>query len=149
MGSFWWPLTEEVVTRLRAALADGRLTALCERHEVEVLTLHGSVARGEPDPRDVDLAVAFRTDRPDLVGLVVSLVDLLGTDDVDVMDLARAGVIARARGLAHGAEPLYEATAGAFARLQMAAMALEMDFAPLRQAQLRLLASHDSGQTER
>lgn len=130
----------EAVRRLRQAHVDGSLDALCRRHDVEVLTLHGSVARDEPDPRDVDLAVRFQDGQGDLVSFLVDLVELMGTDAVDLMDLRHAGVTARARGLAHGAKPLFESGRGAFARAQMAAMALEMDFAPLRQAQLRHLA---------
>lgn len=125
--------------RLHAAQVDGRLDALCDEHGVEVLTLHGSVARDEPDPHDLDLAVRFRTDDGDLVALVTALGDLVGLD-VDLMDLRRAGVTGRARGLAHGAVPLYESRAGAFAEAQIAALSLAMDFAPLRREQLRLLA---------
>lgn len=128
------------VERLLAAQADGRLDRLCEEHDVEVLTLHGSVARGDRDPRDVDLAASFESERRgDLPSLAAALEQLIGLD-VDLMDLRGASVTARARGLAHGAVPLFESRPGAFARAQMAALSLEMDFAPLRREQLRVLA---------
>ena len=131
---------DDAIARLRRAQADGALDALCSELQVEVLTLHGSVARGEADPHDIDLAVRFVDGAGDTVALVNELIDLLRTDALDVMDLGRASVTARARGLAHGAEPLFEATPGAYARAQMAALGLQMDFAPLRAAQLRMLA---------
>lgn len=113
---------------------------MCERFAVEVLTLHGSAARGAPDPQDVDLAVLFGDDHGDLLGLLTALGELMCIDEIDVMDLRRASVVARARGLAHGAEPLYECRPGAFAEAQMAALSLEMDFAPMRREQLRVMA---------
>lgn len=126
---------------LRQASADGRLDALCENHGVAVLTIHGSVTRRDPEPNDLDIAVLFNDPQPDIVGLLLALEDLVdGGDLVDVMNLGRAGVVARARGLAHGAEPLYESRPGAFAEAQMAALALEMEFAPLRREQLRVMA---------
>lgn len=130
------------VEELRRAQSDGRLDAICDGHDVEVLTLHGSAGRGEPDPRDVDVAVRFVSDDHDLVALQLALSDLVSLD-VDLMDTHRASVTARARAFGHGATPLFESSPGAFARAQMAALGLEMDFAPLRRRQLETMAERD------
>lgn len=130
------------LARLRRAARDGSLADLCTHHEVDLLTLHGSAARGEPAPRDIDLAVLFAsgTSRPRLLDLVTALIDLTGTDEIDVMDVRRASPTARARALAHDAIVLHEARPGLATRHQMAALTLEMELRPLRRRQLELLA---------
>lgn len=136
------PSVEQARDRLLAARGSV-LDELCERHDVAVLTLFGSAARGEDAPQDLDLGVLYLR-RPasllDVGGLLADLVGLLGVEAVDVMDVERASVTGRARALGHGAIPLYEDAPGRFAREQMAALDLEMDTAPLREEQLRLLA---------
>lgn len=57
------------------------------------------------------------------------------------MDLGRAGVVARSRGLGGGSEALYERRAGEYATAQVAAVTTEMETAHLRRWDLRLLAS--------
>lgn len=111
---------------LQAAAADGRLDALCERHAVRLLTVFGSAVRDRGEPRDLDVAVRFEPGhRSDVLAFVNDLADLTGSDDVDLLDLGRAGPVARERGLV-GCLALYESTAGAYATAQMAAVGERM-----------------------
>ncbi|MEJ5946808.1 hypothetical protein WDZ17_16040 [Pseudokineococcus basanitobsidens] len=134
----------QALTRLRAAAGDGRLAALCGRHDVDLVTAFGSAVRAAPDgappARDLDVAVRFGPARGDVVAVVVALTDLLAFDAVDVMDLGRAGVVARSRALGPGAEPLFEASPGLHATAQMAALTTEMETERLRRWDLELLA---------
>ncbi|ROP34583.1 hypothetical protein [Pseudokineococcus lusitanus] len=137
----------QALATLRAAADDGRLAALCRRHDVDLVTAFGSAVRvdragaEEPAPRDLDVAVRFAGRRGDLVAVVTDLVDLLGLAAVDVMDLGRAGVVARSRALGPAAEPLHEAAPGLHALAQMAALTTEMETERLRRWDLDLLAS--------
>jgi predicted nucleotidyltransferase len=129
--------------RLRAAKDDGSLTDLCTRMGVELLTLHGSAARGEDGAQDLDLGALFASDLAgrNLLDLVVAIIDLTGTDLIDVMDVRRATPTARARALAHDARVLHEARPGLATRQQMAAVTLELELGRLRRRQLELLAA--------
>lgn len=129
---------------LRGAVADGRLDAFCERHRLDLFVVFGSTA--DPDvvePGDLDIAV--RCDptsetRADVVAIADELARWLDLDVVDVVDLARADVVLRSRALGPRTVPLYEGASGAFAIAQMAAMAEEMETAPMRRRDLELLA---------
>lgn len=138
----------EALDALRAAASDGRLAALCHGHGLDLVTAFGSAVRasragvdgdGRP-PRDLDVAVRFAVPGGDLVGVVTDLCALLAWDAVDVMDLSRAGVVARSRALGPGAEPLFEAAPGRYARAQMAALTTEMETERMRRRDLELLA---------
>jgi len=128
----------EALARLTNSPAE--LERVCARRGVRVMTAFGSAARANPDARDLDLAVAFERDRPhDVLALLAELVDLGGTDAIDLMELDRAGPVARERALV-ATVPLFESERGAFARLQMAAMLERMDTDWLRRLDLDLLA---------
>ena len=108
-----------------------------------MLVVFGSAV--DPDrtraPGDLDIAVRLRDGAAgDLVDVVNALIDLTSTSEVDVLDLAAAGVVARARALGPPSEPLYEATPGDVARAQMAALTYAMETAPLRRRDLEPLA---------
>jgi len=63
------------------------LAAVCRRHDVRVLKIFGSAARGEDGPdSDVDFLVEFVGDKSlfDLVGLQLDLAELLGRE-VDLL----------------------------------------------------------------
>lgn len=63
------------------------LAELCERHDVRVLRIFGSAARGEDRPdSDVDLIVEFDGEKSlfDLIGLELELKDFLGRE-VDLL----------------------------------------------------------------
>lgn len=125
---------------LRSALSDDSLRQLADRHGLALVVLFGSAALPDTDrPGDVDLAVAWKHDRrPDLLGLVSDLTELLG-DAVDVLHLDRGGPVVRQRALTRG-EVLLELEPGAFATRQMRAVRDEMDTARLRRLQLDLMA---------
>lgn len=122
--------------------SDGSLEALCQRFAVRLLVAFGS-ALGDDETataKDLDIAVAFCGDQPaDVVALVNSLIALTDFEGVDVMDLDRAGPVARDRALT-GTLPLYEAEAGDVARAQMAAALERMDTAWLRRDDLVTMA---------
>jgi predicted nucleotidyltransferase len=129
----------EAVARLRAAAEDGRLDDLCDRHQVDLLGVFGSAVRSE-HPRDLDVAVRYVAGaNPDVLGFLDELSVLAGTSVIDLMDLGRAGPVARERGLVGGI-PLYERNSGDFARAQMAATGERMDTDWLRRLDLELMA---------
>lgn len=138
----------EALTRLRTAAADGGLADLCLRHGIDLVTVFGSAVRharagtdaAEPPARDLDVAVRFDPSGGDVVAVATELADLLGFSAVDVMDLGRAGVVARSRALGPDAEPLLEAAPGLHATAQMAALTTEMETERLRRWDLELLA---------
>lgn len=133
----------EGLVRLRAAAASGVLDELCRRLGIEVLVAFGSAVSADlgREPADLDIAVRLRAGgAADVVDVNNALIDLTGTTAVDVLDLAAAGAVARARALGPGTEALYEAEPGAVALAQMAALAYAMETAPMRQRDLELLA---------
>ncbi len=129
--------------RLREAAASGSLERLCDRLGVEILVVFGSAVRDDLDqaPADLDVVVRLRDNAPaDPVDVTNALIDLTGHSHVDVLDLRVAGVVARARALGPGSEPLFEAESGTVARAQMAALSYAMETAPLRRWDLEILA---------
>ena len=125
--------------RLRAAADDGRLEELCRRHDVRVMTVFGSAARSDSEPRDLDVAVGFE---PHTTGDVLALLDdltvLTGSDDIDLLVLDRAGPVARERALVE-CLALYESEPTAYATAQVAAMGERMDSEWLRALDLETL----------
>ena len=113
---------------------------MCTQLGIQLLVLFGSAARASTDPRDVDVAVRFRKDTAaDLLGLLDALHALTGFEGYDVLDLARAGPVARERALV-GCRLLYQARAGLFARAQIGAIMQRLDTDEMRRVELALLA---------
>ncbi|TFV62255.1 hypothetical protein E4P41_07750 [Geodermatophilus sp. DF01-2] len=127
------------LARLRAAVDDGRLDELARRHGVSLITVFGSAVRTPESARDLDVAVSLAAGTHGLLALVGDLADLTDSDDVDVLVLDGASPTARFAGLV-GAQPLYEASAGLFARTQMAAALEFYETAWLRDLDLHRLA---------
>jgi predicted nucleotidyltransferase len=126
--------------RLRRLASRGGLDDLCQRHGVLLMSVFGSAVSPEGHPRDLDIAVAFAPAADhDLLGMTDELVQLAGVEVVDVMELTRAGPLARERALV-GSVALYESEQGAFARAQMAAAAHRMETDWLRRLDLELIA---------
>lgn len=126
--------------RLRQMAEAGELDRLCEDHNLDLLVVHGSVLVPDADPADLDVAVWARPGGAfDLLRLVGDLSAAVRSDAVDVMDLSRAGVVARGLALGH-CEPLYEREAGLFARRQMAALPPLADTTWIRDLGLRTMA---------
>lgn len=122
--------------------ADGRLAAFCAEHGVTLLVAFGSAVdhragRTDVAPDDLDLAVSGDVD---LIRLTSALVGLLACNEVDVMDLDRAGIAARA-GALHRGQPLFEAQRGQFSREAMRALGMAADTAWIRDLQLQQLRS--------
>lgn len=124
--------------RLREVAASGELDDLCERHGVRLLVAFGSATRGDPGAHDLDIAVAF-ADGGDPVLLLDALSAAYGPVEIDLMDLSRAGPVARTNALV-GCVPLYERERGVFAQAQIHAMLERMETAWLRELELELLA---------
>jgi predicted nucleotidyltransferase len=128
---------------LLVAAEDGRLEELCGNFGVDLVSVFGSVLdHSKADPSDLDVAIRFdpSTTATDLLGLVSALVELVGTETLDVLVLNGASVVARSRALGPGARGLFEKRPGLYALAQMAAMAEEMETAPMRRRDLELLA---------
>lgn len=129
----------DAAARLRDAAETGELDELCRCHGVDLLALFGSAVRADTAPADLD--IAYRSYRAEFspLALLDDLSRLTGTSLIDLLDLRRAGPVARERALV-GALPLYEATPGLYARAQMAAIGERMDTAWLRRLDIDLMA---------
>lgn len=133
----------EALAVLVAAAEDGRLEEICDRFGLDLVSVFGSVLDDrEAAPSDLDVAVRFGpAAEPDQLGVISALGELVRCDELDVMVLNRAGVVARSRALGAGSRGLFERTRGAYALAQMAAVTEEMETAPMRRRDLELLAS--------
>jgi predicted nucleotidyltransferase len=111
-----------------------RLTQLAGEHTgLRLLVLFGSRARGDAHARsDWDFGY-LGDERVDPAALVASLVDCLGTERVDLTDLARAGALLRFRAAAEG-QPVYASDADAFERFWLEAVSFWCDAAPTLRA---------------
>ncbi len=97
----------EALAGLTDLAASGELASLCERFDVEIVTLFGS-ALTSPDPGDVDVAIGFRAgSRRDVLGVINALGEAIPGDHLDVMDLDRAGPVAQMAAM-YGSKVLYE-----------------------------------------
>lgn len=125
---------------LRAAAGSGALRSALAGLDVELVVLFGSALDGAA-PRDVDVAVGFH---PGVSGDPLAVLDAVAAvapgDHIDLLDLDRAGPVARVESLTKGVV-LLETTPGAFTRRQMFAMGEYVETAYLREALLRDLAS--------
>lgn len=102
--------------RAAAALFDG----------LDVLVLFGSRARGDArDASDWDFGYLGAATL-DVEGLLATLVTVLETDHVDLVNLGRAGGQLRYRAASDG-RPVVESTPGAFARFRLEAVTFWCD----------------------
>lgn len=106
---------------------------------VDLLVLHGSRARGDAGPSsDWDLGYLGPADP---AALVAAAVELLGTEAVDVADLARASALLRFRAARDGVA-LVERSPEAFLQFRLDAVTFWCDAGPvIRAAQDDVLAS--------
>lgn len=124
----------------RLVTAEDELTALCQAEGIELLVLFGSAAHQDADPSDVDLALRFAPGlEGDLLSVLERLYRLTGYEDFDLLDLRRAGPLARDRALS-GGRLLHQAAPGLFANAQIAAMMERLETAGFRRAELDLLS---------
>lgn len=131
---------QAALNRLRSEARDGVLARVCGEAGIELLVAFGSATDpGWPvAPSDLDLAVVMATDS-DLLRVIDALVAHLAFDRIDVMDLDRAGIVARAQALGRG-ELLHEQTPGMFAEHQIVALVQQADTQWMRDMQLEALA---------
>ena len=108
-----------------------QLARIGARHpKLRLLLLFGSRARGDARERsDWDLGY-LADDGFDPDALLLDLVNALGTDRVDLVDLARAGAQLRFRAVGDG-RVLYEAAPGLFGKLWIEAVDFWCDIEPL------------------
>jgi predicted nucleotidyltransferase len=138
MGHVVTPL--QGLERLRAAASSGDLGALCRGYRISLLTVFGSVGRGEPEPRDLDIGVLSEHGAVvDFFGFITEVIDIVGSDEIDVVHLNRAGPLLRERALV-GAIILHEEEPGTWARASTAAVMERLDTDWLRRLGLELLA---------
>jgi predicted nucleotidyltransferase len=118
------------VTMREAATVNALADIGTAHAHLRLLVLFGSQARGEARPgSDWDLGyLAGAGFDPD--ALLLDLVTRLGTDRVDLVDLARAGAQLRFRAAAEG-RVLHESQAGCFEKLWLEAVHFWCDAGPL------------------
>ena len=112
-------------------LVEEELAAVGARHPaLRLLVLFGSRARGDARERsDWDLGYLAGPGM-DADALLLDVVNALGTDRVDLVDLARAGGQVRFRAARDG-RPLHEAPPGAFAAFWIEAVDFWCDAEPV------------------
>lgn len=107
---------------------------VARRHPaVTLVVLFGSRARGDArSSSDWDFAYGA-SDPVDALALRGDLVDVLGTDNLDVVALDRASALMRYR-VARDGTPLFERQTGEFARFWLSTVDFWCDVAPLVRA---------------
>ena len=90
---------------------------------LRLAVVHGSRARaGAPATGGSDWDIGVLADEPpDLPALAARLTEILGTDEVDVVDLSRTSALLRYRAARDGM-PLLERPSGEFQRFQLEAV---------------------------
>jgi predicted nucleotidyltransferase len=100
---------------------------------LSLIVLFGSRARGDAHPAS-DWDIAYSTTQPvDALTLRASLVDALGSDRIDLVDLDRASALLRFRVAGEGI-PLLAHPQGAFERFWLDAVRLWCDIEPVVRA---------------
>jgi len=117
---------DDAVARLRDVARD--------QPGLDALILYGSRARGDATPlSDWDLGY-LGGDGLDASGLLAAIVEALGDDRVDLVDLDRAGGQLRYRA-ACDARPVFERMPGRVERFCLQAIAYWLDMAPIIRAE--------------
>lgn len=123
------------VDRIREAL-----TPLFCDEGLRLVLLFGSVATGGSHPRsDIDLAFLFDTPA-DVLVLTNTVIRLLGTDNIDVVDLRRASPLLKFSAAKHG-KVLYEKTPDDFPAFYSLAFRMYDDTRKLREAKVESIKS--------
>ena len=126
----------DALARLVVAADDGRLAAVCQRLDVVLMTVFGSAVREAATARDLDVAALFGTRATTApLDLVNALVELSGTEDVDLLVLDDADPVVRFKATA-GALPLYQDAPMRWGTTQMAYAGMVYDTEHLRRAEL-------------
>lgn len=129
----------QVVKRLRMDSESGALADLCDELGVDLMVLFGSAVQDPSTAGDVDVAYGRRHGRTTDHLHVVNALGARYGDHLDVLDLDRAGSVARFEAL-HGVDLLVQLTPGRYANAQMAAFGAFCDTQRLRDRALEVLA---------
>lgn len=110
---------------------------------LELLLLYGSRARGDAHAGS-DWDFGYLADPPfDVAGLLAALVERLGSDRIDLVDLSRAGGLLRFRAARDG-DTIFERRPGLGDEFRLAAAAFWCDAAPvLERGYAQVLAELD------
>jgi predicted nucleotidyltransferase len=101
---------------------------------IRLVVLHGSRARGDArQASDWDVAVVGEAGAVDLAELAAAIAEIVGTDAVDVVDLARASALLRFRAARDGLA-LVDRTGQAFLEFRLAAVTFWCDAGPVIRA---------------
>jgi predicted nucleotidyltransferase len=115
-----------------------RIGPLFEDERLQLVLLFGSVVSGKVHGRS-DIDIAFLFDGPvDIVDLTNRVSRLLRTDNVDVIDLRRAGPVMRFAAARDG-RLLYERSAGLFHEFYSLAFRRYVDTGKLRDARQKVI----------
>jgi predicted nucleotidyltransferase len=128
-----WKELPELPPDIRSRLE--RLIPLFEREGVVLAYLFGSLAERE-NAGDVDLALLRQSDS--VFALWAAIVDRLGTERLDLVDLATASPVLRFE-ILRNAKLLYAADEEVLERFTMETLHLYRDTAPLRARQREYL----------
>jgi Polymerase beta, Nucleotidyltransferase len=131
------PTTEPRTALRRLRENPSGLAELAMRFDLLLLVAFGSVLQ-PGDPHDLDLAVAAEGPLDALV-FMEALYQLTGYERIDVLDLRRAGVVARVEALRDG-QVLFERDEGEHNERLVQALALFWDTQWLRDLELEALA---------
>lgn len=128
------PLPEEI----RSSLEE--LSSLFEEEGVILAYLFGSLAREENarEPHDVDLAVLTATPEEPAWRLRDKIVEALGTERLDLVDLRRASPVLRFE-IVRSGKPLYISDEAAKERFVLDTLHIYRDTAPMRRRQMDAL----------
>ena len=135
----WMTQPYDTYQRLCELTQSGELVAICSEHDVSLFVVFGSVLQPDGDPRDVDVAVRFDADQPDVLTFLDVLSRQLVSDDIDLMILNQAGPVARERALVKG-RPLYVRRSGDFANAQIGAIMERLETDWMRRLELEQMA---------
>lgn len=122
------------LARLRGAVEEGSFADLAGRHGLRLAVVFGSAVHPDAAPADLDLAVDHDGEL-DVLALLEDLYRLTGHEEIDVLDLRRAGIVARGESLGDG-RLLWERSAGSFAEAQVVALTTMWDTRWLRDLEL-------------
>ncbi len=107
--------------------------AVARDADYRLVVLFGSAARGEPNPRDLDIGIESASGELDEIDAAVRFARALESDAVDVADLRRANPVLL-MSVARDGIPLYEATGSEFAAFWSLAMRRYADTKKFRDA---------------
>lgn len=115
-----------------------KLTPLFGEKGLELILIFGSIAKGKGNKKS-DIDIGFLFEKPvDILDLTNRVIQLLKTDNIDVVDLHRAGPLLKLSAILNG-KVLYEKKTGAFNEFQSLTFRIYVDTKKLRKAQEKVI----------